>query len=175
VTDTAPAPAPTATTPGATDLINSDHAAMFAARAEIDSLKADKDFAKLLLSKVDQGAIAPPEVLAAKQRWAELHKKGYPPVVEIRSPSDALQQQEQRNTAAMDEYIQHVKTKIPLTEQQEREIRSGRISKADRQWAVEEKERCMREANFLARYRASDRDVVERWNYLLQMLSLRPV
>src|SRR5690348_1814090 len=109
--------APSPAAPGATDLINGDQAAMFAARAEIESLKADKDFGKLLLTRVDPGAVAPPEVAAARARWADLHHKGYPPVIEIKSPSDALVQQEQRNSAALDEYIQHVKTKIPLSEQ----------------------------------------------------------
>src|SRR5262245_45259609 len=115
---TEPVSVPSPAALGASDVINSDHSAMFAARAEIESLKVDKEFGRLRLTRGDPGAVAPPEVAAAKARWADLHHKGYPPVIEIKSPSDALQQQRQRNTAAMDEYVAGVKQKLPLSPQQ---------------------------------------------------------
>jgi hypothetical protein len=48
------------------------------ARATIEALKTDTAFGKLLLSRVGYGEVAPPEVLAAKTRWNDLHSIAFP-------------------------------------------------------------------------------------------------
>jgi hypothetical protein len=48
------------------------------ARATIETLKSDTAFGKLLLTKVGYGEVAPPEVLAAKTRWNDLHSIAFP-------------------------------------------------------------------------------------------------
>jgi hypothetical protein len=155
--------------------MDQDVTAMVTERAEIDSLKSDRDFGKLLLTKVDYGAVAPPEVAAAKARWADLHKKAFPQITEVRSAADVVAQAQQRNAQVWDEYIAGVRQKLDLTADEEAEIRGGVISKDIYQRAVAEKDRCVREKGFLQRLRDNDPDVAHRWNTLLQILSLRPV
>jgi hypothetical protein len=71
-----PPPAPAVSVTGFADTAQAEIAS---ARAEIESLKSDRDFGKLLLHKVGYGEVAPDGVLQAKQRWNDLHKKAFPP------------------------------------------------------------------------------------------------
>jgi hypothetical protein len=70
------AAAPAATT-GVSELLGGVMSAA-EARATIETLKSDRDFGKLLLTKVGYGETASPEVLAAKTRWDSLHKLAHP-------------------------------------------------------------------------------------------------
>jgi hypothetical protein len=74
MTEPAAAPAPVV---GVSDL-TSGTMSQTEAKAAIESLKSDRDFGKLLLTKIGWGETASPEVLAAKSKWDELHKAAFP-------------------------------------------------------------------------------------------------
>jgi hypothetical protein len=74
MTEPAAAPAPVV---GVSDLA-SGTMSVAEAKATIESLKSDSSFGKLLLTKIGYGETAPPEVLAAKSRWNDLHRVAFP-------------------------------------------------------------------------------------------------
>jgi hypothetical protein len=74
MTDTAPTSAPAV---AASDVFAAQMAPE-QARAMIESLKSDRDFGKLLLTKIGHGETASPEVQAAKSKWDQLHKVAFP-------------------------------------------------------------------------------------------------
>jgi hypothetical protein len=75
MTETAPSVTPV--TVGVSDL-TSGTMSQAEAQAAIESLKSDRDFGKLLLTKIEYGQTAPPEVLAAKSKWDTLLKLAHP-------------------------------------------------------------------------------------------------
>ena len=71
------APATAPVTVGVSDL-TSGTMSQAEAKAAIESLKSDREFGKLLLTKVGWGETASPEVMAAKSKWDSLLKLAHP-------------------------------------------------------------------------------------------------
>jgi hypothetical protein len=112
-----------------------------AARAEIKEKAGDKDFYKSLIAERERGVTGP-----ASQAWAELHKRGWPSAPAVLSQADVDSQAVSRNAELWNAHIADLKTRFPLTEQQEAEIRSGVVDEKSHQWAHEEKDRLIKDA-----------------------------
>jgi hypothetical protein len=133
------------------------------AQAEINSLKSDTDFGKLLLTKIDHGQVAPPEVVAAKAKWDALHKAAYPApreysADEIRSmPAhhDAKRQAELLSAHGMRMLGEG------YTPQQVHQILGGRpIPAAEREYHDQRFEVLKKDVAFMQRWSAGDREAV---------------
>ncbi len=111
----------------------------------------------------------------ASQQWAGLHKTGYPSAPAIASQADIDGQAAARHVEWMNMHIADLKTRCPLTEQQELEIRSGIVDEASHRWAREEKERLIKDKSFYRRLLDGDRTANKEWNLLISLLALRPV
>jgi hypothetical protein len=141
-----------------------------AARATIEQRKGDKDFYKAMVAERERGVMGP-----ASQEWAALHKTGYPSPPAIQSQADIDQQATGRNAEMWNSYIADLKTRFPLTEQQEAEIRSGIVDEKSHKWAQEEKARLIKDRAFYRRYLDGDRAAIKDWGLLTSLLALRPV
>ncbi|MFZ0373019.1 MAG: hypothetical protein WAL39_06860 [Xanthobacteraceae bacterium] len=72
-------------------------------------------------------------------------------------------------------HIADLKSRFPLTEQQEAEIRSGVVDEKSYQWAREEKDRLVRSKEFYRKLMDGDRAANRDWGLITSILSLRPV
>jgi hypothetical protein len=170
MTEAAPAAVPATPSPSpgqaaASDILGNGMRAMEMARAEIETLKGDKDFYKLLQAKDP----------AATQRWSNLHKAGYPAPVSVATPEDVGAQAAARNEEQWNSYLAACKALFPLTPEQEAEIRNGVIRADLHQQAREQKDRLVKDKEFYKRLMAGDGEANKRWGLLLCALSLRPV
>ena len=118
----------------------SDASEAVAARATIELRKGDKDFYKALVAERASGVAGP-----ANQEWAALHKAGYPSPPAITSQADVDNQAAGRNAEKWDLYIADLKSRFPLSAEQETEIRGGIIDERAYQWAREEKDRLIKD------------------------------
>jgi hypothetical protein len=189
VTEAAPSPAGVTTT----DLLNSgpsqpppqpsfmpegfpvappgfNEAAAVAARAKIEERKGDKEFYKLLVAERSRGVTGP-----ASQEWAGLHAAGYPSPAAIESQADVDGQGRARNAEQWDSYIGNLKTRFPLTAEQEAEIRGGVVDVGVRQWTIEQKDRLVKDLAFYKRLMDGERAANDEWGRVTAILSLRPV
>lgn len=135
------------------------------ARAQIDTLKGDKEFYAKLQQKDP----------AAHRLWSDLHKSGFPAPAEIRSQADVESQASARNAEFWNNHIAALRAQFPLTPNQEAEIRSGIVDAAAHRWATEEKQRLISDRAWRTRYFDGDRQARLDWGLVLQILSLRPV
>ena len=141
-----------------------------AARATIEQRKGDKDFYKALVAERERGIAGP-----ANQEWATLHKTGYPSAPAITSQADVDSQVASRNAELWNAHIADLKSRFPLTEQQEAEIRSGVVDEKSHKWAREEKDRLIKDRGFYRRLLDGDRAAIRDWGLLTSLLALRPV
>jgi hypothetical protein len=72
-------------------------------------------------------------------------------------------------------YLQSIKQQVNLTADQEAEIRGGVIREDLHRWAMEEKDRLIKDKGFRTRLLDGGRAESRSWNLLLAMLALRPV
>ena len=129
-----------------------DEPAAVAARAEINSLKSDKEFYSALKAERERGVTGP-----ASQRWSGLHARGWPTAPAITSQADVDTQASSRNAEMWDAHIAALRTRFALTEQQEAEIRSGVVDEKSHAWAREEKDRLIKDRGFYRRLLDGDR------------------
>jgi hypothetical protein len=141
-----------------------------ASRAEIEQLKSDKDFYKSLVAERERGESGP-----ATQRWANLHRVGFPPPAAIQSQDDVNRQAAAINQTRWDEYIASLRQHVSLTTEQEQEIRGGVVNDGVRAWAAAEKQRLIRDEGWRQRYFRADREAVREWSLVVAILGLRPV
>jgi hypothetical protein len=105
-----------------------------AARVTIEQRKGDKDFYKAMVAERERGVSGP-----ASEEWAGLHKIGYPAPIATASQADIDSQAAARHAEFMNLHIADLKTRCPLTDQQEAEIRSGVVDEVSHRWAQEER------------------------------------
>jgi hypothetical protein len=141
-----------------------------AARATIEERKGDKEFYKLLVAERSRGVTGP-----ASQEWAALHAAGWPSPPAIQSQADVDSQSVARNADLWDRHIADLKTRFPLSAEQEAEIRAGIVSLNVRQWAIEQKDRMVKDRAFYKRLMDGDREANGEWGRVTAILSLRPV
>jgi hypothetical protein len=104
------------------------------ARAEIDTVKGDREFGAKLLNR---------DAYAMK-RWTDLHGKGWPRPPSIASEADVNQRQAGRHAEAWNGYINAIRRDVlDLTDVQETEIRAGVCNKQSHDWAVNTKQQCL--------------------------------
>jgi hypothetical protein len=140
------------------------------ARAEIESLKSDKEFFAALKAEGERGVSGP-----AKQRWASLHAAGFPSPVAIASQSDVDGQAANRSAELWNAHIADLKTRFPLTAEQEAEIRGGVVDERAYAWAVEQKGLLIKDKSFYRKILDGDRAANRDWGLVTSILSLRPV
>lgn len=163
-----PPVAPAAAPPTAGDLLAAPMTPE-AARQAIEERKADKDFYKRL-SGNDAELKA-----AAMAEWTKLHQTAYPAPQQIASTEDVNSQAAARNAERWNSYIGSLKTRFPLSAEQEAEIRGGVIPAEAHAWAREEKDRLIKDPGFRTKLLSGDRAANRDWGLVTSMLSLRPV
>ena len=141
-----------------------------AARAEIKDKIADKEFYKSLIAERGSGVTGP-----ASLAWAELHKRGYPSAPAITSQADVDSQAANRNAELWNAHLADLRSRFPLTEAQELEIRAGVVDERVHRAAVEEKDRLIKDRAFYRRLLDGDREANRQWGLLTSLLALRPV
>ncbi len=141
-----------------------------AARAEIDTLKSDKEFYAAMKAERERGLTGP-----ASQRWSDLHRKGWPSPAAITSQADVESQATARNSEEWNKYFGWLRQQFRLTPENEAELRAGVIRADLHQWAKEEKDRLVRDQAWRRRMFDGGRKEVEEWSRITLMLSLRPV
>jgi hypothetical protein len=167
----APAPAPTwrpiglPVTPPAFDAPEAVQA-----RETIKNLIGDRKFFEQLKSERERGVMG-----EACQKWTGLHKIGWPSPTAPTSVEDAAKQEDARAAEMWNAHIGALKQRFPITPPQEAELRGGVINADLRQWAVEEKDRLVKDRGFYLKLLNGDRTAAQQWGLLTSMLSLRPV
>jgi hypothetical protein len=140
------------------------------AREQIKELIGDRTFYEQLKSERERGVMG-----EASQKWANLHKAGWPSAPGIASPEDVSRQQDARNEEAWNSYIAALNQQFQLTPENIAEIRGGVISEQWHRWARDEKDRLIRDKGFYRRLLDGDRQARKQWGTVTAMLSLRPV
>jgi hypothetical protein len=178
--------------PGASDLINNSGAAAaksppalawqptappgydapeaVSARAEIETLKADKTFYKSLLEEKEKGITGP-----ANQKWADLHKRGWPLPTGIASESDANAEASARNEKEWSTFIAALGTQWQITPEQIAELRSGVIREDLHKLALQQRDLMVRDKIFYRKLLDGDMAAKEKWQRVIAAISLRPV
>jgi hypothetical protein len=135
-----------------------------AARAEIETLKADKSFYKRLV--VDKEP-------AANQKWAELHSKGWPTVPGVSSQNDVNAQVEARRAEQWNGFFAALGWS-PTPEQQA-EMKAGVVREDIHKIALERRDAMIKDKVFYRRYLDGDRAAKEEWGKVIAVVGLRPV
>jgi hypothetical protein len=167
----APAPAPSfrpvgmPVTPAAFDAPEA-----VAVRAEIQAKIGDREFYQALKAERERGVTGP-----ASQRWAELHKTGWPAVPAVTSLAGADAQAHARNEEQWSEYFSALRQRVPLTDMQVAEIRGGQVNADVYAWAKDEKDGLIKDRAFRTRLLDGDRAANREWGLVVQVLSLKPV
>jgi hypothetical protein len=133
------------------------------AKAMIESLKSDTDFGKLLLTKIDHGQVAPPEVVVAKARWDALHKAAYP--APRAYSADEIRSMPQHHDARRQAELNSAHGMRMLGEgyspQQVHEILGGRpIPAAERDYHEQRFQTLKKDVAFMQRWSAGDHEAV---------------
>lgn len=150
---------------GANELLNSQPSSPEAARATIAERIADREFGKRLLEKDP----------AASKEWSDLHKAGYPAAPAPTSPQEVNSQHAGRNEQAWNDHISALRQRFPLTDAQVQEIRGGMINAEAYQFALDEKNRMVRDKGFYRKLLDGDREAARQWGAVTLALGLRPV
>jgi hypothetical protein len=129
------------------------------AQARIAEIKMDKDFFNRLNQR-DQ---------SAHREWTALHKAAYP------SDNTPEQQAASRNVEAWNSYFGTLRQHVPITPEQEAEIRGGVIRADLHAKAMEERERLRKDKGFQRRWADGDQEAVKKWGLLAEIKALRPV
>jgi hypothetical protein len=167
----------TAAVPGATssDLLNGGAPAnsfeapdAAAARAEVATLKADKEFFKTLQAEGERGG-------PAHQKWAELHAKGWPAPIAPVSQDDVNAQAAARNERQWSTYIAGLGTQWQITPEQEAELRAGVIREDLHKQALQQRDLLTKDKAFYKRLLDGDVAAKEKWARVTAACSLRPV
>jgi hypothetical protein len=153
----------TSEAPGASEIVVADGPE--AALAQIETLKADKDF----YNKLKQ------QDPAAHAQWHGLHKAAYPIPPAVGSMDDVNNQAAQRNAEQMNTFIASMRARWPMTPEMEQEIRGGVIREEFHKQAQEEKDRLIKDREFRRKLLDGDRAANEHWGRTIAALSLRPV
>jgi hypothetical protein len=164
VSDTSPSAASASTAPAAGNPAATQPQTREAALAEIETLKSDKVWYQQLRA----GSVE------AKERWNALQKVAFAPPV-ITSPEDVAAQEAGRREDAMNSYVAGLKTQWSVTPENEKEIRAGVIREQERNWALEEKARLIKDRAFYRKLLDGDREAKDRWGRVVAMISLKPV
>jgi hypothetical protein len=136
-----------------------------AARAEIETLKGDKAFyARLQQQEAD-----------AHARWRGLHARAYPTPSAITSEADVHNQAVARREQGWSDFLAWQRQLYGLNEEQLTEMRTGICTPEVRAWAVEEKERLLRDAAWHQRFKSGEREARNHWGRVVGILGLRPV
>jgi hypothetical protein len=161
---------PAAASPAASDLTGGATLTMEAARATIETRKADKEFYKRL------NAPDPEVKSAALREWHELHQAAYPPPPEItlESIKDLPANHELRRQAErMNSGIAALLQQADLTPAMQEEIaRQQPIAAAEQQAARDEIARLKRDKAWVRKYLDGDREANTRFTRLHQVISL---
>jgi hypothetical protein len=142
-----------------------DGPAAVAARAEIETLKADKDFYNKLMQK-DPGA---------HQRWSDLHKAGWPAAQQIASAEDVQSQADARGQEQWNKHDIWQKQTFGLDDTQLAGIRRGECTHEQRDWALRTKDALLKDKAWLLLHKHGDANVVNLWGRVTNMLRLRVI
>jgi hypothetical protein len=140
------------------------------ARAEIETLKADKTFYKSLLAEKERGVSGP-----ANQKWADLHQKGWPLPTGIASQNDANAEALARNEKEWSTFISALGTQWQITPEQEAELRAGVVREDIRNLALQQRDLMVKDKAFYRRLLDGDMAAKEKWQRVIAVIGLRPV
>ncbi len=93
----------------------------------------------------------------------------------ITSQADVDTQAANRNAELWNAHVADLRSRFPLTEAQELEIRAGVVDERVHRAAVEEKDRLIKDRAFYRRLLDGDREANRQWGLLTSLLALRPV
>jgi hypothetical protein len=147
-----------------------DEPAAVAARSEIKAKIGDKEFYQALKAERERGASGP-----ASTEWAALHRTGWPAAPEVRSQADVDAQANARLEDQWNSYFAALQARFSLTEQNRAELRAGVIREDLRRFALDEKDRLIKDKSFRTRLLDGERAANQQWGMITSMLSLRPV
>jgi hypothetical protein len=138
------------------------------ARTEIETLKADKSFYKLLLEEKERGVSGP-----ANQKWADLHRTGWPAPTAVASQDDVNAQLQSRAAEQMNGSIAALLKIANLSPAMQEEFRRQQpVAKWEQDFAREEIQRLKRDVAFVRRYLNGDREastIFTRMHLLISM------
>jgi hypothetical protein len=139
-----------------------------AARAEIETLKADKQFYETLQAEKDRGG-------PAHQKWAELHARGFPAPTAVASQDDVNAQANARNEQQWNTFFSGLRQQWSITPEQEAEMRAGVIREDLHKLALEQRALMIKDKAFYRRLLDGDMAAKEKWSRTIAAISLRPV
>jgi hypothetical protein len=140
------------------------------ARAEIDSLKGDRDFYQALKAEKERGISGP-----ASQRWQGLHAKGYPASTQVGSQADVDSQASARVEKEWSSFFSGLGQQWAVTPEQIAEIRGGVVREEIRNYAIQQIELMQKDKTFYRRLLDGDMAAKEKWGRMVAIKGLRPV
>lgn len=147
-----------------------NEAAAVAARAEIETLKGDKEFYAAMKAERERGLTGP-----ASQKWAALHKSGFPSPTNIASQNDADAQASARTEQEWNSFFAGLRAMWSVTPEQEAEMRAGVIREDIRNLALQQRDLMVKDKTFYRRLLDGDMAAKEKWSRVIAAIALRPV
>lgn len=140
------------------------------ARAEIETLKADKNFYKFLIEEKERGVSGP-----ANQRWSDLHRRGWPAPTAVTSQDDINAQGSARNEKEWSSFIAALGTQWQITPDQISELRLGVIREDLRNLALQQRDLMVRDKTFYRKLLDVNIEAKEKWQRVITAIGLRPI
>jgi hypothetical protein len=140
------------------------------ARAEVETLKADKTFYKSLLEEKERGVSGP-----INQKWADLHRRGWPSPTAVSSQDDVNAQVSARTEEQWNTFFSGLRTQWSVTPEQMAEMRAGVVREEYRNWALEQRDLLVKDKIWYRKLLDGDIAAKERWARVIALIGLRPV